>query len=350
MANQFLFEKQQFNRLFPFYIRLSQSLAIVDYGLTLQKVFPNRHHLPFVDSCVIKRPADISISFEALKKIAGQQVILECLNEKRIKLRGQIEYLQDSNELIFLGSPWFGSIEEVIENNLSLDDFAYHDPMIDLLHVLKTQEITSDDLKQVLKTVNKQKNELKKVNKEIHDIALFSRLTPNPLVRIDLEGNVLTRNPAAEQLETFTDNGKTYNYKDFFAKVSKRFNGNNEEWTFEIQSADKDFSFICKPLVEEGYINIYGRDITQFKKDQAELHKLSYIIQQTPNPIVITDAQGKIEWVNEGFIKNTGYTLDEVKGKTPGSVLQGPETDVKTRLYIREKVSNAQPFTCEIYN
>lgn len=350
MANQFLFEKQQFNRLFPFYILINQRLDIVDYGQTLQKVLPDRQNLPFINSCVIKRPADINISFEGLKKIAGQQVILECLNEKHIKLRGQIEHLQESNELLFLGSPWFGSIEEVIENNLSLDDFAYHDPMIDLLHVLKTQEITSDDLKQVLKTVNKQKNELKKANKEIHDIALFSRLTPNPLIRIDLEGNVLTRNPAAEQLESFNDNGVEYNYKDFFVLVSKNFQGSNEEWSFETKSADKDFSFICKPLLEEGYINIYGRDITQFKKDQAELHKLSYIVQQTPNPIVITDAQGKIEWVNQGFKTNTGYTLDEVKGKTPGSVLQGPETDKNTRLYIREQVRNAQPFTCEIYN
>lgn len=350
MANQFLFEKQQFNRLFPFYILISHNLDIIDYGLTLQKVLPSRHNQPFSSSCIIKRPADIDVNFEVLKAIASQQVILECLNEKRIKLRGQIEYLEQSNELLFLGSPWFGSIEEVLENNLSLNDFAYHDPMIDLLHVLKTQEITSDDLKQVLKTVNKQKNELKKVNKEVHDIALFSRLTPNPLIRIDLQGHVLTRNPAAEQLETFNDAGVTYNYKDFFVQVSKNFHGYNEDWTFETQSGNKDYSFICKPLIEEGCINIYGRDITQFKKDQAELHKLSYIIQQTPNAIVITDAQGKIEWVNKGFYENTGYTIEEVIGKTPGSFLQGPETDNNTRLYIREKVRNEQPFTCEIYN
>lgn len=350
MANQFLFEKQQFNRLFPFYIRINASLDIVDYGLTLQKVLPNKHNLPFSDSCLIKRPADLELNFELLKNIAGRQVIIECLNEKRIKLRGQIEYLEDSNELLFLGSPWFGSIEEVIENNLTLDDFAYHDPMIDLLHVLKTQEITSDDLKHVLKTVNKQKNELKKVNKEIHDIALFSRLTPNPLIRIDLQGNVLTRNPAAELLETFTDNGVQHNYKKFFVQVSKSFQGNDDEWTFETQSGDKDFSFTCKPLIQEGYINIYGRDITQFKKDQAELHKLSYIIQQTPNAIVITDALGRIEWVNKGFYENTGYKVEEVIGKTPGSFLQGPETDNNTRLYIREKVRSEQPFTCEIYN
>jgi PAS domain S-box-containing protein len=350
LANQFLFEKQQFNRLFPFYILINQRLDVVDYGQTLQKVLPGKNNLPFTDCCVIKRPADIGVSFNALKNIAGHQVIIECLNEKRIKLRGQIEFLQDSNELLFLGSPWFGSIEEVLENNLSLDDFAYHDPMIDLLHVLKTQEITSDDLKQVLKTVNKQKNELKKANKEIHDIALFPQQNPDPLIRINFEGEVLSNNPAAETLKEIEFENIVYDYKEFYRLIAKKIDTSNQRWTYEAKSNNRLFSFVCKTIIESGYVNIYGRDITEAQKNLEELNRLSYIVQQTPNPIVITDAAGKIEWVNKGFKNNTGYTLDEVKGKTPGSVLQGPETDNNTRLYIREKVSNAQPFTCEIYN
>ncbi len=350
MANQFLFEKTQFNRLFPFYIRVNSNLHIVDYGDTLKKVYPSQNGNPFLTSFLLKRPTDINPTFNNLTNISGQQIILECLNPKKINLRGQFEHLADTNELLFLGSPWFGSIEDVIDNNLTLDDFAYHDPMIDLLHVLKTQEITSDDLKQVLKTLNKQKNELKKANKEIYDIALFSKLTPNPLIRIDLKGKIITRNPSAEALSTFEYDNQTFSYIEFFEYISQKINFTDEQWNFEVQSNGKDFAFLCKPLPQEGYINVYGRDITQFKKDQEELQKLSYIIQQTPNAIVITDAFGRFEWVNNGFTLNTGYTIDEVKGKTPGSVLQGPETSNDTKLYIREKVQNAQPFTCEIYN
>ncbi len=350
MANQFLFEKQQFNRLFPFYILISNNLYVTDYGLTLQKVLPGKQNQPLSNSCIIKRPSDIDMSFDALQKIAGQQVILECLNEKQIKLRGQFEFLEQTNELLFLGSPWFGSIEEVIENNLSLNDFAYHDPMIDLLHVLKTQEITSDDLKQVLKTVNKQKNELKKVNKEINDIALFPQQNPDPLIRINFEGDVLSNNPAGSNIKEIEFEGNTYTDIDFYHLIAKRIDKTNQRWTFEVKSQEKIFSFLCKTILENGYINIYGRDITEAHKNLEELNRLSYILQQTPNPIVITDTLGKIEWVNKGFYDITGYALDEVKGKTPGSLLQGPQTDIKTKQYIRAQISKGEAFTCEIFN
>lgn len=350
MKNQFQFDKTQFNRLFPFYIKINNNLNIIDYGDTLQKVYPNQTGIAFLEAFLLKRPTGITPTFDHLATISGKQIIIECLNEKKINLRGQIEYLSESNELLFLGSPWFGSIEEVLDNNLTLDDFAYHDPMIDLLHVLKTQEITAEDLKQVLKTVNKQKNELKKANKEIYDIALFSKLTPNPLIRIDLAGIIITRNPAAEALATFSYDSQTFLYTEFFTYISQKINFDNEQWTFEAESNGRIFAFLCKPLPNEGYINIYGRDITQFKKDQEELEKLSNIIQQTPNAILITDALGRIEWLNKAFYKNTGYSLEEVKGKTPGSVLQGPDTSNETKLFIREKIRNTQPFICEIYN
>ena len=60
------------------------------------------------------------------------------------------------------GLPWFGSMEQVIERQLTIHDFAIHDPLIDLLHVLKTQEIITDEIKQLLNKVNHQKNILKK--------------------------------------------------------------------------------------------------------------------------------------------------------------------------------------------
>ena len=54
-------------------------------------------------------------------------------------------------------------MDEVVNNKISIKDFAVHDPMIDLLHVLKTQEIVTDDLKELLNTVSTQKNELKRL-------------------------------------------------------------------------------------------------------------------------------------------------------------------------------------------
>ena len=350
MTDQFHFEKPQFNRLFPFYILINNNLTIVDYGHTLQKIFPNKINQLFQVNFTLKRPFEELATFDSLKKIAGQQVVLECNHINKIILRGQIEYLSLKNEILFLVSPWFGSIEEVVENNLSLDDFAYHDPLIDMLHILKTQEITGEDLKQVLKTLTKQKNDLKKANKEIYDIALFPQQSPDPLIRINLNGDVLTRNLAAEVLETFEYDDISFNYKELFTYIATKIDPTNERWVFECTSSNKSFSFFCKTLLLDGYINIYGRDVTQLKKDEEELHKLSYIIQQTPNPIIITDAQGKIDWVNKGFILKTGYSLAMVMGKTPGSILQGPLTDNDSVVYMRKKRSNSEPFICEVFN
>lgn len=83
-------------------------------------------------------------------------------------------------------------------------------------------------------------------------------------------------------------------------------------------------------------------------KDRMEM--LSMVADKTDNAVVITDQHGLIEWVNEGFIQLTGFTLEEVKGSKPGAFLQGPETDPQTIRRIGEKVRNAQPITADIIN
>jgi hypothetical protein len=93
------------------------------------------------------------------------------------------------------------------EQRLTFEDFAPNDPSIDLLHVLNNADNTSKELKELLITINDQKNKLKLANKEIQDIALFPYSKSRSLIRIDMKGNLLNRNPTAEQLTTFVHNG-----------------------------------------------------------------------------------------------------------------------------------------------
>lgn len=62
------------------------------------------------------------------------------------------------------------------------------------------------------------------------------------------------------------------------------------------------------------------QDITEAKREE-ELEMLSYVAIKSYNSVIISDAQGKIEWANEGFSKLFGYTLEEVKG-TSGGILR----------------------------
>lgn len=67
---------------------------------------------------------------------------------------------------------------------------------------------------------------------------------------------------------------------------------------------------------EDQYI-LNSRDVTLRKQAEAENRKLSLVVEQNPSSVVITDTEGRIEYVNPHFEAATGYTFAEVKGKNP---------------------------------
>ncbi len=57
-----------------------------------------------------------------------------------------------------------------------------------------------------------------------------------------------------------------------------------------------------------------GEDITERKYQQEQVRKFSMVVEQSPNTILITDLEGRIEYVNEAFTRDTGYTREEAMG------------------------------------
>jgi PAS domain S-box-containing protein len=92
------------------------------------------------------------------------------------------------------------------------------------------------------------------------------------------------------------------------------------------------------------------QDVTEKKKFDDELKRLSFIARETVNAVIITDPDGKIEWINEAFCNISGYTLAEVAGKRPGEFLQGPESSRLVIDYMRNQINKMAPFECEIIN
>ena len=56
---------------------------------------------------------------------------------------------------------------------------------------------------------------------------------------------------------------------------------------------------------------------------QLQLRTLSRAIEQSPVAVVITDAEGAVEYVNPRFTALTGYTLDDVRGRKPRVLMSG---------------------------
>jgi PAS domain S-box-containing protein len=67
------------------------------------------------------------------------------------------------------------------------------------------------------------------------------------------------------------------------------------------------------------------RDISERIHAAEQLNKLSGAVKQSPVSIIITNAQGNIEYVNPKFTQVTGYEYDEVIGQSP-RILKSGET------------------------
>ena len=67
-------------------------------------------------------------------------------------------------------------------------------------------------------------------------------------------------------------------------------------------------------------------DITERKKTEATLTKLSMALEQSHSSVMITDLDAHIEYVNQAFVNNTGYSREEIIGQKPSLLKSGKTT------------------------
>lgn len=90
------------------------------------------------------------------------------------------------------------------------------------------------------------------------------------------------------------------------------------------------------------------------EKAQLDISLLESAIKNDYDSIIITELSlekpgPKIVYVNDGFTKMTGYTRDEIIGKTP-RILQGPKTDRAVLDKLKSSLQNGQSFFGQTVN
>lgn len=87
----------------------------------------------------------------------------------------------------------------------------------------------------------------------------------------------------------------------------------------------------------------------QRQRTSAQLHKLAQAVEQSPESIVITNLDSEIEYINQAYLEQTGYSVEELIGRNP-KILQSGKTPVESYRSLRRALSRGQNWQGEFIN
>lgn len=254
------------DQIFPFHVAFGPDLVVSGVGPSLAGVAPDvRPGVPFADVFAVRRPVG-EISVPWLRRNVAS-LFLVAHRASGLLLRGQVIAGDERAGFLLLCSPWLAEPAQLQQFGLALNDFAIHDPTIDVIHVAQAQLTALHEAKHLAEQLAGQSAELRVANEE------------------------LARQNAA------------------------------------LREAQE-----------------------RLREQEAEARKLAVIAARTDNAVILTDVAGRIEWVNDGFVRMTGYSLADVAGRAPGDLLQGPETDPETVRFMAKRLAEGEGYNVELVN
>ncbi|MEI7491518.1 MAG: PAS domain S-box protein [Bacteroidota bacterium] len=93
-----------------------------------------------------------------------------------------------------------------------------------------------------------------------------------------------------------------------------------------------------------------SRDISERMKAEAALKMQSAAFESFAIPIIITDPEGRITWSNTSFLRQSGYSYDEIIGQTPGQLVK---SGIQTEDFYKElwaKIKSGKVWSGELMN
>lgn len=206
---------RQLNRIFPFHLEIDAEFCIISQGKSLMKMIGDSLNQSFLDVFTIERPFLPKVSFESIRADKTHFFIIKH-KQNNVLLKGQVEFIDEKNSILFILTPWFQNIEELKANKLVVSDFSDFDLTFDFLHILKNIEINHEEIRELvdqLKQKNvqisfqeeKHRNIIKNMNLGLvevdnNDVALFANQTFCEMTGYDLD-EIIGRSPSDLLLE-----------------------------------------------------------------------------------------------------------------------------------------------------
>jgi PAS domain S-box-containing protein len=209
--------------------------------------------------------------------------------------------------------------------------------------------------------LKKKSAELDAKTRRFEEMLNLSTVSPEIHCILDYRGRILFINDAVTSiLEYSAEEATGLNMWEFCSKEDAgRVAGHIEAGLKQgIKQFNIDFRIVSKSgvtrwlswsmVAKSGRWYTYGRDITENKRVENELMKLSFVASKVNNAVVINDANNHVTWVNDAFEKITGFTLEDLRGKRLGDLITGPETDLELLGKAREFIRQNRSFTVDL--
>ncbi|MBI4536306.1 MAG: PAS domain S-box protein, partial [Ignavibacteriae bacterium] len=120
----------------------------------------------------------------------------------------------------------------------------------------------------------------------------------------------------------------------------KGLNGNEIDAVVYIRKVEED---------GQQYLFVVARDVSEEKQKELALLRFSNVVHYTVNPIQITDAQGRMIYVNPAFEKASGYTKEELIGHNP-NLISSRKYSKDFWKKVWERINTGKVWTGEIEN
>jgi PAS domain S-box-containing protein len=187
--------------------------------------------------------------------------------------------------------------------------------------------------------------ERKLAEQEIASMAKFPSENPNPVLRLSQAGIVMYANTASAAFLQMWGSGVGEPAPQFWRELVSQGLASTENKTVDIECAGKVYSMFVAPVAEAGYVDVYGRDITERKLAEAERNQsealFRALFELSPDSIVLIDPHDpQVSWpiidCNLAACLINGYQRDELIGHSIDILNAAPGTQAERIAYRKQ--------------